>query len=78
MSSPTNEGARLLRRELQGHGAQSKFCCDHGFEPGLVSRWVRGERLPSTPNRVRLQELLGIAWTAWDEPVKADETGSAA
>lgn len=77
MSSPENEGARLLSRELQGHGKQSEFCRDHGFEPGLVSRWVRGERLPSTPNRVRLQELLGIAWTAWDEPPRDESKGAA-
>ncbi len=65
-----NEGAR----ELQALGLkQAEVAAAVGTTQSVVSRWERGEKKPGTPYRVKLQEIYGIDWQAWDREIDSQK-----
>jgi transcriptional regulator with XRE-family HTH domain len=71
-----NHGARRLRELFQGRGSVSELAVKVGVDASLASRWLSGERTPDTKNRARIEDLFGVGWRLWDEPV--EPAGSAA
>ena len=49
---------KLLRDEVEHAGSQSEFARQKGVAPSLISRVLRGERLPTS----RLCRALGLEW----------------
>ena len=49
---------KLLRDEVERAGSQSEFARQNGVAPSLISRVLRGERLPTS----RLCRALGLEW----------------
>jgi len=64
-----NGGSRILSSLVSEHGKKAKLAEEvgGGCDVAMVGRWASGERRPGPRYRKRLEELLGISWTAWDE-----------
>lgn len=67
-------GTELLREKLAGHGKQAdfvrRFNADYGGRPvdaPMVTRWVKGERLPSREHMARIEDMEAIPMRAWAE-----------
>lgn len=75
-----SEGARLawlaldkrgwsqadLQRRLKGRARPDGTSLP--LRPGVVSRWLYGDRRPSTDALVQLEHVLGVPVTAWLRP----------
>lgn len=42
---------------------------------GVVSRWLRGSRVPSWPSALKIEKLLGIPAKVWLEEAQARKAG---
>lgn len=67
-----NEGARLLWLALRERDWSQWELCKHltgrdgeTLGPGIVCRWLYGDRRPSLRMAVELRDLLGIAIETW-------------
>ena len=57
------EGQAWLMRELLSLGFK--------VDRPRVSRWWNGHRLPEPKERAAIEDLLGVGWRLWDDPVDA-------
>lgn len=70
------KGTRALQAVIKERGQQASLAAELGVEPPTFSRWLSGERQPSTTYRAMLEERLGIDWRLWDEEVdESPESG---
>lgn len=54
--------AAWLRRQLdRRERTQADFARASGFPTGTVSRWMRGERVPTPPNCDTIADVLGVS-----------------
>jgi hypothetical protein len=62
-----SEGARQLWLRVQSEfdGKQVALAAALKADPGLVSRWLYGDRMPSLTWSVRIHEQMGIAPAEW-------------
>lgn len=69
-----SRGAELLQRAISsraiGINEAGRLC---GFEQGVMSRYVSGERCPASPQRFVIEDEFGIDPRSFDEP--ATESG---
>jgi transcriptional regulator with XRE-family HTH domain len=75
-----NEGARLLWLALRERDwNQSVAERQLGVSPGLVNRWLYGERRPGLEHALLIERALGIPASGWHrEPALAFEPPAAA
>jgi hypothetical protein len=65
-------GRTALRLAIQRRASLRQFSVEIGAAHSLVSQWLSGKRRPGPYWRLRLAELIGIPFDAWeDEPRKA-------
>ena len=65
-----NRGAKQLATHLIEHGDQARMARKLGFGAALMSRLLKGERLPTALQRARIEdEYPDVFWRFWDEPV---------
>lgn len=72
-----NRGAARLAELFPHHGDQKRIAEAVEVDQGAVSRWIRGKRKPEVTQRARLEDLYGIGWRMWDEPIVADDVAEA-
>lgn len=61
---------------LAERGAKRRLAQRLGVAQGEICNWINGSRRPVAKTRAKLQKMLGIKWTLWDEP--ADPSKGAA
>lgn len=67
----SNEGVRRLREVLRSRSA-AVVARLVGCDATAIRRWAREERTPTAEWRTVLHSELGIAESAWEEPVGAE------
>jgi transcriptional regulator with XRE-family HTH domain len=70
-----NKGAVLLGQKLIEFGARAELARELGVGPDRVSRWLNGQRVPTTLERRFLEDDYGISWRLWDDEVKGEVKG---
>lgn len=65
-----NRGALLAQEKLHERGKKAALAKELEVDPGVVSRWLSGERTPDTVQRAHLEDKYGIGWRLWDEEVE--------
>lgn len=82
MADPSRKhtaGRRDLLKALARKGwSQQDLCRKLGVEPGIVSRWVTGDRTPSLESAIELERVLGIKPKRWIQIVPPDEDNAGA
>lgn len=69
-----NRGSIALRRVMQRRGlSQGDVREATRVTPGVVSRWLTGERCPSLVSAIRLRDEYKIKLEWWLEEPEADE-----
>ena len=70
----TNEGALALRRVMRKRGlSQGDVRRATDVTPGVVSRWLTGERCPSLASAIRLRDAYRIKLELWLEVVDVED-----
>lgn len=67
-----NRGAKELAKLLPNHGDQHRLAVKLGITDDKLSRIKNARLLPTSVQRAKLQDELGIDWRLWDE--EAEET----
>lgn len=63
------QGALLLLRELKKRGLSVNGAGELlGAQAGMVSRWLRCERIPGTRWSTSIEDAFGVPARAWLEP----------
>ena len=70
MAEKDSAGAARLRELFPDRGGQTEIVSATGYGRPVVSRWYNGHRRPGLVARAKLQDLYGIGWRLWDEPVR--------
>lgn len=65
---PLSAAASALATNAACRGGQRSIAKRLGVDPGVVSRWVNGERLPGATLRGAIEREYGIRWSLWDQP----------
>lgn len=73
-----NRGALAIQEKLKERGKRAELAAELGIDPGMVSRWVGGQRRPEVEYRAKLEDKYGINWRLWDEDVDATENADLA
>lgn len=73
-----NRGAAALQEKLSDRGARAALAQELKIDPGMVSRWVGGQRRPEVEYRAVLEDKYGIGWRLWDEDTDALENADLA
>ena len=56
---------------------QTQLAKNLGVAQAHVYYWLHGKRLPSARYRARIQDLYGVDWRSWDEPMSRRKKGAA-
>jgi transcriptional regulator with XRE-family HTH domain len=67
-----------MAERLTKRGAKRRLAEKLGIPQSIVTNWVNGSRRPVSKTRAKLEELLGIRWTLWDEELRDSDPGDAA
>lgn len=66
----SSTGASALEAKIVEKGLTSYALAKQlGVGLSVVSRWLHGQRTPSLPAALALQELLGLPVTVWAQPL---------
>jgi hypothetical protein len=71
-----NRGAQILAERLSERGAKRRLAEKLGISQAVVTNWLKG-RLPASKTRAKLEDILGIRWTLWDEPARSSKGDAA-
>jgi ribosome-binding protein aMBF1 (putative translation factor) len=68
--------AEWLRAASEAKGwNQTVLSAQLDVTAGVVSRWLRGERVPNWSSAVKIEKLLGIPAKVWLEAAEARKAG---
>ena len=70
MSTFENEGQRLLYNATRDRGKAADVAKRVAVTQSSISRWCSGKRIPDAIYRVRLNKVLKIPFSAWDNGPK--------
>lgn len=63
-----NRGAELARENLGKRGDRARAARDLEIQPGTISRFLSGGRLPNPKQRAYFEDIWGVGWRTWDAP----------
>ena len=76
MAKQQQAPAEWLRAAAEAKGwNQTDLSEELGVSTGVVSRWLRGSRVPSWPSALKIERLLGIPAKVWLEAAEARKAG---
>lgn len=76
MAKQQRAPAEWLRAASEAKGwNQTRLSEELGVTTGIVSRWLRADRIPNWSSAVKIEKLLGIPAKVWLEAAEARKAG---
>lgn len=66
-----NQGALKLREFVDSGWTQEEIAAELEVAQATVSRWLGGERRPTSKDRAQLEDVFGVGWRLWDLDAEA-------
>jgi hypothetical protein len=63
-----NRGAEIARENMGKRGDRARAARELEIPPGMISRFLSGDRLPNPRQRAYFEDNWRVGWRTWDAP----------